>query len=108
MRVTDPSNLGLVIDAVHDRWFDIDDVQFDAARRCVRIPIEPDWLLEIANVDSLDLEDSERVGKYDLNEIVFSKQRGTLIVTTGIPLTFRMGVSGLDVALSKVDPTKKQ
>ena len=101
VHVTDAAKLGLITDVVHDLWFDVTKVVFDATSRRVRVPIEPDWVLEVAKVDSCDLQESEGVGLYDINELLFSRDPRTLKITTGIPLTFRIGVSQLDVALFK-------
>ena len=100
LRVTNPANLTLIADVIHDRWFDVDEVVFDGA--CVRVPFKPDWVLEISDVESCQLEESEGVGIYDFNKLVYSEPDGSLTVTTGIPLVFRLTVSGLDVSLSEI------
>lgn len=101
LRVTDPKSLTVITDVIHDRWFDVDDVMFDEGNNCLRIPFRPDWVLEISNVESYELEETEGVGRYDFNEFTYSESDSALIISTGVPLVFRVAVGGLDVSLSE-------
>jgi len=99
LQVTAPGNLKLIVNEIHDHTFDVEDVTFDAATACIRVPIEPNWVLEIAEVESYRLVESEGVGNYDVNQLLYSEADGSLVITTDVPLTFTVRVSGLDISL---------
>ena len=112
-RVTSTSDLEELVDAVHDRWFDVDAVSLDAAKRELTIPywkadlsrvpksrdtgllLDFDSQLVIQGVDSYTVQDSEQIGCYGFNEIHFN---GRQITITGEPyLTLTVPVDGLDI-----------
>lgn len=121
-RVRDARELDGIINVVHDYWFDVDDVSFDESRRRLVIKFQrptvasrdtpprllarsrplSDWVLEIEEVDGCHLEESEGVGKYDFNEILYSGADRSLTITTGIPLAFRMDVESLDITVREL------
>ena len=53
-----------------------------------------DYRLEIGSVESMQLEETEGVGRYDLNKILYMPESRTLRIDTGIPLTFNMDCFG--------------
>jgi len=105
-------DLAAVNRTLHDRWFDVSEVRHDQRRALVSIPFrrrrqpkaaagtEDTWL-HIGRVDSLRLEDTQRIDRYDFNELQFMPDVGILRVATGIPMVFEMKVSGIDVAVSR-------
>lgn len=104
LRVTDPKSLNVITDVIHDRWFEVDDVAIEEGRKCLRIPFRPDWVLEISEVESYQLEETEGVGRYDFNKFAYSESDRTLMISTGVPLVFRVTVASLDVSLSELSP----
>ncbi len=38
MTIREPEKLGLAIDRIHDRWFDVDAITYDPGTRIARIP----------------------------------------------------------------------
>lgn len=92
----------MINDLIHDRWFDVEEVTFDEGTGYVRVPFKPDWVLEVSDVESCQIEEPEGVGSYDFNELIYSEGSGTLLVSTGVPLVFQMRVSALDVSLSEL------
>jgi len=107
---------------IHDHWFNVEDVSHDAAGgtlsvtftrpsetaektsrrilffRRVCVPIT-EWSLEIGNVETYTLKETEGIGRYDFNELQFSEAERTLTVKTGVPLVFQIRVSALDVTV---------
>lgn len=84
-QVTDPEELGVIMNIVHDCWFDVEDVSFDAGVGKLSVTFQrpsigeegglfkkqgplSDWVLEIEGVESYELAESENVGRYDFNE----------------------------------------
>lgn len=109
-RATDPAQLSDVIDIIHDEWFEVSDIRYDREERRVRIPFTRDreserWILEVADVDSLLIEESEGIGKYDFNKLSYASDTGRLTVETGIPLNVQMTVSRLDVSVYLGSPS---
>jgi hypothetical protein len=88
LTIRELDKLSMVIDRIHDRWFDVDEVTYDSGARTVRIPFwsrptqrapmppgpgqpEPfDDLLVVHDVDRLRIEDREQIGTYTFNDIV--------------------------------------
>jgi len=117
--VTDPEELGVIMNIVHDCWFDVEDVSFDTGVGKLSVRFQrpsigeegglfkkqgplSDWVLEIEGVESYELAESEHVGRYDFNEIVYSQGEKRITITTGIPLVFYAVVTSLDVAVRQV------
>lgn len=93
---------------LHDRWFDVADVKFDRAAGTVTVPFlvasEPkpgagmrDCWLRIRHVTHMELQESEGVGRYDLNDFWFESEAGRLQIRTGIPLRFELKVNALEL-----------
>lgn len=104
IRATDPKQLNDIIDIIHDEWFAVTDVHHDREQRRVRIPFtraraSDVWILEIMNVDSFVVQESEGIGRYDFNKLAYAPDTGRLTVKTGIPLTAELTVSHLDVSV---------
>lgn len=104
--------LEAINDELHDRWFDVTDIEFSQLHGQVRVRFRrsikgnnSDIQLEIAGVDDFVLEESEGVGVYDFNRLALSARTGALRVETGIPLRFEMHVSRLAVRL-RSEPTQ--
>lgn len=117
--ITDPDDLHKVIDAIHDRWFDLDRIQFEAGTSILQIPFSEsydrrwkkfmfwrkdrhefqyEFSLEIRHVTKYEIIDTVKVGIYNFSEIKYDGQN-KLEITTGIPLGFTVYVSRLEVAV---------
>ncbi|HAM36057.1 MAG TPA: hypothetical protein DCP85_09060 [Elusimicrobia bacterium] len=101
--ITDPGELPKILDKVHDKWFDLDKLKTVMARGIVNIPVARKQgdlsensghkaLLSIHNVTKLEIDDPERVGFYDINEIDFDRVSGCIKITGGIPSEIRIFV----------------
>ena len=72
---------------LHDRWFSIDSVAFDAQREVVTIPFSlyetrpktpPDKILTISSAQGVEVRDPERIQMYTLNELLIDTDRMTI------------------------------
>jgi hypothetical protein len=111
------SELEAINASIHDYWFDIAAVEYDrmANSLCIRFsrpgiggapaaaappkPIPTEWVLEICDVLDYSLEDLQRVGTYDFNDVRFSEPSNVLTITTGIPMRFEVSVRALNLNL---------
>jgi len=128
-----PEQLDDVIKFIHDCWFSINNLVFDKENFVVRIYFEKEcigsaleiWhffflkrmeipivecILNIHDTVGYDIEDTEKVDRYDFNELYFDKQSGLLSVNTGIPLKLNIKVKRLNITVdvtSNVVATRK-
>lgn len=116
LHVQDAERIGDLVEVLHDQWFSVEGIVFNQANSILRVPFfptvqssgfmsrassapEPSQWLEIRHVQRYTLEDTEKVGLYDLNEIQYDPIRQSISLTTGIPLTFVITVSRFEVLL---------
>lgn len=77
---------------LHDRWFDIDRIDFDPNTKNLRLPIIPrkdgsdELLLEIAGATDLNVIDTEQIGTYDIHSLVLDAAGSRLVVLGNIPV----------------------
>lgn len=115
--------LGNIIDIIHDCFFNLDEIHFDQTNQVLRIPFNKDvyeerellsgiilkkvkipvkkYFLEIHNVKDYLINDSEQVGDYDFETILYNPEFNTLTIQTNIPLTFKIVVKSLKLVISK-------
>lgn len=106
--------------AIHDMWFDVGEVTLSqdgvlsialsddgtdrklfGVIRLGNLPPRRLAKLEIGSVASYILVESEGIGRYDINQIVFEAAAMSLDLCCNIPLEFRVVVTRLDVHLSE-------
>jgi hypothetical protein len=115
-RVTNAQDMEVINRCLHDCWFDMGSVAFDAAARELRVPFErppaprrsawaPNSLLRIRGVEECTIEDAQRIGLYDFNEIHYVASARTLRVLTGIPARFDLRIEYVDVAVEDLPTT---
>jgi hypothetical protein len=108
---TDPNALDELHLIIHDRWFDADALQFAAG--IVRIPFasKPVWRASKAKIDSIlevhhareyHIVDTEQVGLYDFQEILFDPSARRVIVTAHIPLKLEIDVDAFKLVVRPV------
>ena len=116
--ITSVVNLESITHVIHDRWFEVNDVAYDASRSRLTVPLESDspawWrptsggsgeklrvgTLCIANVDRYVLRETEGIGRYDFNSVRFNADEGRLDLITNIPVSFSVWVKSLLVTVS--------
>jgi len=110
LTITSAIQLGDLLNLVHDRWFNVEQVVFDKEQKTVALHLErkkaelvgssKDGIgLLIKNVESLTINDTEKVRDYDVNKIKFDAASGRLIITGGIPITIEVKVTALNIEL---------
>ncbi len=115
-----------VINAIHDCWFDLSEVAIDSLKSTLMIrfvkpapelgrPISQgrvlstiefpclESFLRINEVLRCSINDTERVGLYDFNELKFDRTTNRLAITTGVPISFFIEVRRLDVSVEISD-----
>ncbi|HSL82622.1 MAG TPA: hypothetical protein VLF66_07580, partial [Thermoanaerobaculia bacterium] len=120
VRITESLELSRINELIHDHWFDLDDVTFDEATSTLEIRFSRPALeagapasgwalfrrvdvpyvasfLRIQHVRSWALEDTERIGSYDFNELRFDEGKLRIKITTGVPLSLSADVERLEV-----------
>ncbi len=139
LRITHPSELDAVNDIIHDCYFDIADIVFDSSaaslsfkfRKLVtrgkhgwkdffstsRMLPATECFLRFAGVESYQVNDTQKVGTYDLNVLEYNPKEGCVKVLTGIPIEVKVQVTRFDVSVevtdnliepSNVDPSRSR
>ena len=116
-----PEDLQVIIDVIHDSWFDVDDISYDKLERRVSFSFEKkerspaskessklfflkpyiDSItpakLVFNNVEDFTVIDTEEVGSYDFDKVLWDEAKKKLTIETGVPISINMNVSNLDV-----------
>ena len=110
LTIREPERLSLAVDRIHDRWFDVEAIAYDAGTRVLSIPFwsrptnrapasrsaQPfDSLLAIHETDQPRVEDTEHIGTYTFNELDYSN--GQVVITAEPNLRISSRVTGLHV-----------
>ena len=119
LTVTRSEEIKLLLDLVHDEFFELDDIAYDSEKKILDIPFARcfhwqnyrkvrEWLLwrvyevsvlrcllRVHAVSEYKLLDSEKVGRYDFNLIRFYDGPSVIEFETCIPLKFTAKVSEL-------------
>lgn len=99
-----------ITDYIHDCWFDAESIGPVSENGVLSIrffssnPKSQDreddchhGMLRIDNVIKLRTIDSENIKYYDVNEMLWDKSVGKIVVATNIPFVFEVWVSALEV-----------
>jgi len=121
-----PDETVKVIDAIHDCWFDIDNINYNQNfaeltikfykeiydKRSLRklkfflkksqIPIV-ECFLRIHHVRDYELKDEEQVGRYDFNSLEYDNENKILRILTGIPLGLQISVDEFEISVEITD-----
>lgn len=124
--VTDSAQLGLVTAELHDWFYDLEDVAFEASRRQLVVPFRRwdyeqarvlerrrlsrleelpwyRWYLSIGSVLSYEIDDAAQIGEADFNEVRFDEKSRTLLVEGGLPVRIIARVEQLHVQVEETD-----
>lgn len=112
--------LSRINDLTHDYWFDIEDAVFDPQVGVVTLPFTRPaqdqerarafrrseaparrFFLKIYHVKRWVVEDRQRVGLYDFNEVVYEPSSKSIKITTGIPIHLVAEVEDLEVSVEE-------
>jgi hypothetical protein len=125
--VTNTAELNILSDFLHDSDMDIDTLDFDRSEATISVVFEKElwddrvrlggliilkfsvpvqkFVLTISNVTGYELNDTEKIGCYDLGELVLDPAGKRVEFTTGVPLDFAVNVSALKMRLDKLSDT---
>ncbi|MCW5947549.1 MAG: hypothetical protein KIT74_11035 [Fimbriimonadales bacterium] len=114
IEISNPEQLLLANDCVHDLFFNLDDliVQEGSIRFVIlfqggwRGAVDPLVVMIIRNVTRMEVRDTERVSWYDVNTLKW--EDGCLTVATGIPLELKIWVSSLHITLLNCEDKRKE
>ncbi len=113
-QVTSTDGLARLSELLHDQWFDLDDVRFLNADALLKVVFGETGsgkladrgqraLLTVRHVESYRVQDSQQIGRYDFNVILYDSSIKRLTVLTGIPCVFWMIVRRLELILEVDD-----
>jgi hypothetical protein len=114
----DPAQLSSIIDRIHDRWFEKEEITFDKEKCVLTIPFferaSSLWpfkkkeaarsvgLLKIHCVASYAIRDTEEVGTYDFNELIYAPEAKRLSITTGVPIGIEITITDFEIAVEEL------
>ena len=109
-----PSDLSLVTNVIHDCWFTTDGIVFHPTESALEIRFTREssstsaagkplsgtrekkrqvpCSLWIYHIEDFDINDSQRVGRYDFNKLVYDRQSREIVILTGVPIEIRARV----------------
>lgn len=109
MKINDTSELNSIISEIHDLWFDVEQVKNNYSDNSVKFGLASnssdlkekkiEKTLKVNNVANLEINDTEQVGYYDVNELIYDKDNKTVTVTTGVPIQIKIQVNDFELEL---------
>ena len=128
LTVTRAAELKRLDDWIHDEFFELNEVNYDSKSSTLSIPFEREvleegqiikrlfflrktrtpkrvFVLNIRNVTSYEIEDTEQIGNYDFESIDFNENSSQIVIKTNIPLIFRVTVRRLEIELLSLQNT---
>ena len=85
-------DIGMLLDEVHDRFFDIDKIEFKKNKSEIKLHLSEnikgpfDRILTIKGVKNFTYDDTEKIGIYDINKIVIDQKNLCITIISGFPL----------------------
>ena len=85
-----------LLDHVHDRWFDLEQLHLDRESGLLTVPLADskygpfDGSITIRPVIAYKIEDHAHIGVYDINEIAIAPPE--IILTSGFPLRVKVSI----------------
>jgi hypothetical protein len=84
---------------IHDKWFAIGQVRFDANTLVVATPLSEtkvtpiDVELVVTGVRNFEVADTEKIENYDVNRVVFDNKKRTLVLYGNIPVRLTLALN---------------
>jgi hypothetical protein len=124
--IKDPGQIPVILDVIHDCWFDVDDLLFNPETSILSIKFRREiwdqrrllkkiWLwkkveipifecfLKFHHVKSYTVNDTERVGMYDFNELEYDPKSQRISITTGVPIDVEIMVENFEICVEVTD-----
>ncbi|MFB0552946.1 MAG: hypothetical protein ACETWQ_06475 [Phycisphaerae bacterium] len=91
-------NLPELNDLLHDKWFDVNNLTFDEAKKEFRLIFGEnkefyDQYLKISGVLGCEIIDTEQVGIYDIYELSVDLEHNKIRINGCIPISITLDVS---------------
>lgn len=124
--IENPNEIPVILDEIHDCWFDVEDILLDSKTSILSIKFKREaidkrrtssrgWvlkkveipfvhcLLKIYHVKHYSINDTEGVGTYDFNELRFDPKLKRMCITTGVPIDIEIMVENFEVCVEVTD-----
>ena len=111
--ITEPQQIKSLLGLIHDWFFDVGKIIHNKTTNTVTIVFwenRKDFLkpknsimLTIFNVKQIKIKDTENVGYYDLNKIIYDNATQIIKITCGIPLGVEIFTNGLMIEANTLD-----
>lgn len=121
--IKDPHQISVILDVIHDCWFDKDDILFDPKSSILSIKFKPEGkdalhtcklisikkmdssalqcYLRFHHVESYSVNDKERVGTYDFNTLKYDPALKCISVITGVPIDIKIIVKHFEISIEE-------
>ena len=122
--ISEPKDIPQILDVIHDCWFDLDNLSVDNETKTLSInfkkevyPQKPlswknifrpktepkieNWVLKVNGVQDCVVDDTEKIGRYDFNNIEYNEDTKVLSIKTGVPLKIDLTVDSFNVVLEQ-------
>jgi len=117
LKVTNPQEIGKLIDLIHDEYFEVNDIEYHRQQGVVEIPyrrlfhngprrIVHNWLfyivqevdviraeMRIHHVEEFKVNDPDKIDTYSFNDVDYDPDSSTLLLDSNTNLELRMKVS---------------
>lgn len=123
-----PGDLPLITHVIHDCWFDKEEIRCNESLSALEIrftrrhqtepttahsvsstskadPLQASYSLWIDHVERYEIRDSEQVGRYDFNKLVYEPKEREIVILTGIPIDIRIKVTRFGVRVEEAGPS---
>jgi hypothetical protein len=124
--IRNKEDLGELLDLIHDQFFNVELIEPNDKLKELRIMIEVEDVsqsqyarkgffikeikkpvyecyLIIKNVINYSIVDTEKIGFYDINKILFDDKRNAIIIETCIPIHFEILVSAFELVFENTE-----
>lgn len=127
--INDPKQLPRIDDLIHDFWFDVSNIKFDANTSILSVEFEREvkdkstvvqktWFvtklevplvqcfLNFHHVESYKINDTERVGRYDFTSLEYNPDLRSISINTGTPIGIEIKVRDFEVSVVETSQSK--
>ena len=127
--IKDPDQIPLIRDVIHDAWFDVSNIEFNSNTSVLSIEfarqlkenatvVEKNWMmkrlevplvqcfLNIFQVESYKIDDTERVGSYDFTTLKYNPDQRCISIITGTPIGIEIKVREFEVSVVETTNSK--
>ena len=110
--IYDQGRINEITDFIHDCWFDIDKIVFEQESRTLKIffvkdedtskKVFSEYCLNFFSVVSYKIVDSEKIGLYDFNKLIYNPMLHEIAILTGVPIDIRIKIEEFKISLTRL------